>query len=64
MTSAVVCGQSEEIESIEERWGRVLIVVLYLWVLYLWEWLIAVPVLVLSNLVDAADALGCEAIGF
>jgi hypothetical protein len=23
-----------------------------------------VPVLVLSNLVDAADALGCEAIGF
>lgn len=59
MTSAVVCGQSEEIESIEERWGRVLIVVLYLW-----EWLIAVPVLVLSNLVDAADALGCEAIGF
>lgn len=59
MASAVVCGQSEEIESIEERWGRVLIVVLYLW-----EWLIAVPVLVLSNLVDAADALGCEAIGF
>lgn len=54
-----MCGQSEEIESIEERWGRVLIVVLYLW-----EWLIAVPVLVLSNLVDAADALGCEAIGF